>query len=300
MRFRSAALTCALCVGVAAKAESPTERKVEVLSTSPSAFTTERGPYSGRYASATGFVSLEATDRVSAEDVSDGDVAVFSARVKAQGHTYRVQLSRPGWSLDREPRTPGPPNMAGGVRVETRLHSGTGRGYGQWPAMNAAVWLWGRGTVMRDEAVVGDNIPIEVYALTQGVHADDKTHRVSTKGRRGDFELHVLVPQLTLPNGPTFLQFVFEDVEIIQDGRALGDSRIAKKLRRRGGAESGSPRTRGTSLAQGGDETPSKTGTGGSGPAGRGPNEGPDGAAKEKSPSPGHSPSPDARVPPRS
>jgi hypothetical protein len=187
-------------------------------------------PYPDLYERGQGSASLTVEDRVGAPGATYGDKAQVEAQFRLGVTEYRVELTQAGFpppqaagAAPAQPPVPRPGHpLEGGVILNRDLNGDSGLGWMATTRVHAAIAVWGVGRVLRNGQLLTDNAVIHVAALSHGAQADDETHRTLPLAREGDAELHVLVWNLPLSVEPRgFIQFSFEDVEIMVDGVAV-------------------------------------------------------------------------------
>lgn len=205
-------------------------------------FTRGPVPFSDFYEDGVGSVSIEATDQVDDDAATFGDRARVRAHFSARGDRYDVQLDVAGFPPARSsfssaavssrslqsgealrtrldfPNAPRYP-IGGGVLLDRDIYGSTGIGFVRTTKVHAAIAIWGFGTVSKNGQVATSNALIHVAALSRAAHADDGTHRLLPEARDEDAEIEVLAENLPRDIEPTgFIQFWFDDVEILLDG----------------------------------------------------------------------------------
>ncbi len=204
----------------------PIEASARTLS--PSAFLAiGDDPSSEMFAEGQGSASVEVTDRVDQPQAPQGDSATMSATIRVGVDVWRVTSTSVGQPSDSAAAgfAFGFP-VQGGVRVGDLVLGRTGIPFKGAAAAIAAFSLFGTARVEHNGQVVAEGAPLEVVALTTGVHADDDTHRRMRNARAGDLELLVFVPQLprgATPNG--FLLMTFEDVALDVQNHSVPSAR---------------------------------------------------------------------------
>ncbi|MGA9521735.1 MAG: hypothetical protein WBV82_09735, partial [Myxococcaceae bacterium] len=201
-----------------AQEPGPVPVEASARTSTPRAFVATGGdPTAESFVDALGQASVQVIDRVDQRDAPVGDAATMSATARVGVDIWRITSQSVG-----QPQNP----VGGGVRVGELVFGRTGQPFRGAPAAVSAFSLLGTARVELNGRVVAEDAPLQVFALTTGVHADDDTHRRMRNARAGDLELLVLLPQLprdVSPNG--FLMLVYEDVEIEVQSHSVPSAR---------------------------------------------------------------------------
>lgn len=194
-------------------------------------------PFTDLAESGTGSATLSVEDRVSLPGATYGDKGQLSASFRLGTVEYRVELTQPGFPPPQArsqriagplPRPP-PHAIGGGVLLDVPLYGDSGLGWTAMTRTQAAIAVWGVGSVWRNGQLLTDSAFVHAAALSAGAYADDDTHRLLRQARFGDTELVVLVwnlPAAAEPRG--FIQFVLEDVDISVDGTSVPSQAVVE------------------------------------------------------------------------
>ncbi len=191
-----------------APAPVPGQVKASARTRAARAFLATGGdPTAESFVDGLGEASIHVIDRVEQQGAAHGDAATMSATVRVGVDVWRITSQSVG-------QVQGP--VEGGVRLSLRGA----------PAAIAAFSVFGTARLEHNGRVVAEGAPMQVFALTTGIHADDDTHRRMRNARAGDLELLVLLPQLpqgVTPNG--FLLVVYEDIDIEVQNHSVPSAR---------------------------------------------------------------------------
>jgi hypothetical protein len=202
-----AALLVSLTLG-----QAPVEASART--TSAEAFVS-RGPAVGSdlHEGAFGHAELTVQEREGRRGRTRGDAATLRATVRLGVDEFTVRLDRPGIPPGMSGPLPFP--LWGGVALEVPVLGRSGIGWRGGPASHAAIAVVGLGSVAHNGRLIAEGIWVTAFALRDGYHADDDTHRVLPQSRQGDAELLVWaqgLPEDRFPGGVLFLGF--EDLEL--------------------------------------------------------------------------------------